>query len=115
MDPTPCGEHGRICERTETLRTELDGLFERVNNHLNNGGENHVSRRELERRIGDVRRGYVKEIETVTECVEKLVVRVEGAEKERKGHWQKVWSTFGPPLVAALAALTVAVLNHLWS
>lgn len=114
MDLTPCGEHGRICERTETLRTELDGLFERVNNHLNNGNDNHIGRREVARQVGEVRRAYEKEIRTVTECVEKLVARVEGAEKERQGHWGRVWSTWGPPFLAAVVALTVAVVNRLW-
>lgn len=114
MDPTPCGEHGRICERTETLRAELDGLFERFNHHLNNGGENHISRRELERHVGEVRRAYEKEIHTVTECVEKLCKRVETSENERRGHWGKIWGAWGPAFVAAMAALSVCVLNHLW-
>lgn len=114
MELQPCGEHGRICERTETLRTELDGLFERVNNHLNNGGENHIGRREVARLVAEVRRDYEREIKTVTQCVEKLVARVEGAETERRGYWPKVWSRWGPPLLAALVALTVAVANHYW-
>lgn len=109
-----CNDHSGMCERTHTLRVELDGLFERFNNHLNNGGENHTSRREVERQVGEVRRAYEKEIRTVTECVEKLCKRVEDGEKERQGHWSKAWSTWGPPLVAALAALTVCVVNHLW-
>jgi len=109
-----CNDHSGMCERTATLRAELDGLFARVNGHLNNGGEHHMGRREVERLVGECRRGHEKEMRTVTECVEKLVARVEGAERERRGHWSKVWSTWGPPLLAAIVALTVAVANHYW-
>lgn len=114
MEQTPCGEHGRICERTETLRTELDRLFERFNSHLNNGGNNHIGRREVEIQVAAVRRAHEKEIKAVTDCVEKLITRVEGAEKERQGHWGRIWSTWGPPFLAAVVALTVAVVNRLW-
>lgn len=107
-----CPEHGRLCERIEKIRTDFTYLLQRVNEHLNN--DNHISRHEVVDTMRDIKQQHEKELNTVTECVRKLVERVEQGEKERLGHWGRVWSNWGPPVLAAIVALTVAIVNRLW-